>query len=296
MSDGGGPSPGDAEVRRAQPGRGPSGHLGQLQSVNEHLRLPGRASRHRRLALALAAVGIALFAIGWYVPGSRDVLFALGGTGVFAGVLLAFLTPESYIPASVGGDVYAALATNQVAMLGELGLTDRRIYVPREVQGTGTASLFVPQRDDFSLPSAAALEDLFVVSDDGTGHGVSLRPSAGELIEDLATTGSAGLEDRPGRLAVQLADALREGYGLVDGVAHDVHADGGRASFTVVGGALGPADRFDDPVSSFLASGLAVGLGRPVTVEVTPYEGRGFDHVVTCRWSTADEWSVPPAP
>jgi len=238
-------------------------------------------------------VGAVTFAAGWFVPDSQQVLFALGGTGLFAGILTAFLTPERYIASRVGGDVYTSLAENLAAMVGELGLTDIHVYFPKEEAGSGTVSLYIPQHTDFKLPSAEELDEVFVVSDDESARGISLRPSAGDLLADFTTTGSTGLENQPSLLAAQLADGLREGYGLVDDISHQVDAQDGQGTFAVAGGTFGPVDRFDNPVSSFLAGGLALGLWRPVTVEVTEHSGSDFEHVVTCRWSTEDGSSIP---
>ena len=297
MIDGGGDFPPEGGAAgRDDAGDRMEERLRRLAAENERLRQrprPGRGTRYRNLALALAAVGAATFAAGWFVPTAREVLFALGGTGVFAGILVVFLTPDRYIAATVGGDVYASLAANLSAMVGELGLTDVHVYFPREGTGVGTVSLFVPQHADFSLPAAEELDEVFVVSDDETARGISLSPSAGALLADFTTTGSTGLEDQPVLLATQLADGLREGYGLVDDVSNEVDVAGGQATFAVSGGAFGPVDRFDNPVCSFLAGGLALGLWKPVTLEVTEHGGSDFDHVVTCRWSTDDGWSAP---
>jgi len=53
---------------------------------------------------ALAAVGALA------VPSAQSILLALVGIGLFGGVLALSLTPERYIAADTGRNVYAALA------------------------------------------------------------------------------------------------------------------------------------------------------------------------------------------
>lgn len=295
MSEGASQASSDGTDRPVDPAT--EERLNRLLAENERLRSrrrPGRGTRHRMLALALAGAGVVALAAGWYLPDTREVLFVLGGTGLFAAILVVFLTPERYVPASVSAGVYTALSANLAAMVGQLGLTDVRVYVPREAPGPGTVSLFVPLRTDFELPPTEALEDPFVVAGEEAARGVSLRPSAGDLLEDFATTESSGFLTGPEPLAEQLADGLVSGYGLVDDVAHEVDADGGRADFAVSGALFGPVDRFDDPVSSFLAGGIALGQWRPVSVAVSAHGGDDYDHVVTCRWSTDEASPAPP--
>ncbi|MFB6296224.1 MAG: hypothetical protein ABEH66_05195 [Halobacteriales archaeon] len=259
--------------------------LDLLEAENRRLReayARSRRSTYRRTAVGLAAVGTvaALGAVAF--PESSTVLFSLAAIGVFAAVLTYYLTPERFVAATVGEAVYTAHADNGDAVVAELGLADRRLYVPL-ADPTRAATLYVPQEADDAVPPADDLGDTFVAGPDGE-RGVSLRPTGGALFREFERALSGPLADEPGPLADQLADGLAAGFELADGVDTAVDSGGTRCVFGVHGSAFGPADRFDHPIASFLAVGLAVGLGRPVEAEVTPGDDR-VDFRVTCSWT-----------
>ncbi|WP_223302225.1 hypothetical protein [Haladaptatus sp. R4] len=82
-----------------------------LAEENERLRREYRRARqaeYRRTALALVGCGALAALAGVLFPDARSTLFALAGTGLFAGVLTYFLTPNRIVPASVGERTYAA--------------------------------------------------------------------------------------------------------------------------------------------------------------------------------------------
>src|SRR5699024_5189946 len=102
-----------------------------LREENQRLReeyARARRTQYRRTALALAAVGLLATLGGVALPDSRTVLFALGGTGLFAAALTRYLTPEQFISASVGEGIYGSLAATEAALVAELGLQDERLY------------------------------------------------------------------------------------------------------------------------------------------------------------------------
>jgi len=251
----------------------------------EYVRL--RRTTHRRTALGLFAVG-ALGVLGALaLPQSRNVLFALGGTGLFVGVLAYYLTPGQFVAAETGERVYAALAATGAELVAELGLQDDRVYAP--VRGTGAGvRLFVPNRSDFAVPDRDELDSLFVVTDDDRERGVSLSPTGGGLYREFESAMVEEVEEHPAALAAQLADALTEGFELVESASADPDPAGGRATVEVAGSVYGPIDRFDHPVASLLAVGLAAALDRPVSLDVTPAEDGPADYFVTCEWDAAD--------
>lgn len=69
-------------------------------------------TRYRRTAYGLAALGVLAVLGGLLFPNARGVLFALGGTGLFGGLLTLYLTPGQFVAADVGERVYAAMAAN----------------------------------------------------------------------------------------------------------------------------------------------------------------------------------------
>jgi len=255
-----------------------------LAEENRRLRAEyarAQQARYRRTAAGLAAIGLLAVVGGLVFPNGREVLFVLGATGLFGGVLTLYLTPGQFVTANVGERVYAALSANEDAIAGELGLSELRVYVPA---GGSTARLYVPQRSSFELP---ADPDGPILVDEES-RGLWLEATGSFLFEEFEQALAGDLADAPPSLAAQLADGVVEQFELATGVEPDVETDGGRASFAVSESAFGDVDRIDHPVASFLAVGFVVGIDRPVHVEVTAGDGRA-DWLVTCRWDTQDE-------
>ncbi|GAA0220581.1 hypothetical protein [Halobaculum roseum] len=254
-----------------------------LEAENRRLRRAyerQRRTEHRRAAAALVGVGAAALAGAAAFPSVREVLIVVAAIGVFGGVLTRYLTPERFVSASVGERVYEALAGNEASLAAELGLRSDRVYVP--VGGPDTARLFVPERGDYDLPDAETLSgNTLVVTGSDAERGLSLTPTGAPLYREFERSAMGEPASVPGRLGDELAEGIVEAFELASSVTAAVDPEEGRASFEVVGGALGDGSDFDDPVASTLAVGLAVGLGVPVSVEVAPGEG---SYTVTCRW------------
>ena len=243
-----------------------------------------RRTRYRRSALGLAVLGTLAALAGVAFPDTRTVLFALAMTGLFAGVLTYYLTPERFLAAAIGRDVYASLADNEGDLVTELGLQETAVYVPCESASTPPAWLFVPHRSDYEVPDDDALEELFVVTETERSRGVSFRPSSAPLHEEFDRALADDLATEPAALADQLTEGLVEQFELADSATTDIDPEGDRVSIGISGSAYGPLDRFDHPIESFLGVGFARGLTLPVTVETTPADDRA-DILVTCRWS-----------
>lgn len=269
----------DAEALAAQ--------VDLLADENRRLRdeyVRARRSQYRRTAAGLALLGVIAALAGLAVPAGREVLFVLGATGLFGGLLTYYLTPERFVAASVGDRVFAALAGNHEALIDELGLRDERYYLPGEA-GSGPR-VFVPQRTVHELPDA---RDGPIVTDDAS-RGLLLEPT-GERLRDAVVDAAADPDaSAPPALAAQLADAVVEQFELARSVEPDVDAE--RVTFAVADAAFGPLDRFDHPIPSVLAVGLATGLDRPIELSVDPGDDRA-DWLVTCRW--ADDADEPTA-
>lgn len=238
--------------------------------------------RYRRTAGGLAVIGVLAAVSALFAPVGQEVLFALAATGLFGGVLTYYLTPDQFVAADVGERVYAASATNGAALVDELGLREDRIYVP---VGPASARLFVPQRADYDVPEDG---DGPIVAEADT-RGLFLESTGGTLFREFEQGLTADLADSPTALAEQLTDGVAEGFDLVDSVAADVDPDGGRVTVAITGSAFGEVDRFDHPVAAFLAVGFAVGLERPVDLEVAADDGQA-DWLVTCRWSPEESY------
>ena len=259
-----------------------------LEEENRRLReeyVRARRSQYRRTAAALVAVGLLALGAAALFPVARTVLIALGGVGVFAGLLTYYLTPERFVPARVGERVYGAYADSAAAIVADLGLADERVYVPTGDDSAGR--LFVPQQEGYTIPETDALRQAFVVTDDPTSRGATFTPTGGSLFEEFEQALSGSLAATPAQAAQQLADGLVEQFELVDSAQVD-DTEPGRVTVAVDGSAYGGLDRFDHPVVSLLAVGLARAVDGPVGASVTEGDDR-FDALVTLRWETDEE-------
>ena len=237
-------------------------------------------SRYRRAAIGLALVGAIAVVAGIVFPAGREVLFVLGATGLFGGVLTYYLTPERFVAADVGERVYAAHSRAIDAIVDELGLREERLYLP-SADAAGPR-LFVPQRGGFELPDDRSRT--FVT--DAASRGLLFEPTGAGLYEAFESGVVGSPDSTPGVLATQLADALLAQFELARSVETDVDVANERVTVAVSGGAFGPLDRVDHPIASFLAVGVATGLDRPVALEVAAGDDRA-DWLVTCRWDEA---------
>lgn len=255
-----------------------------LSAENRRLRAEYDRTRkqdYRRTAIGflglglLAGVGAVLF------PASRDVFVALAGTGLFVAVLVYYLTPERFVPASVGEGVYDAYDRSAEALIADLGLQETTIYVP---VGVDDVRAFVPQHTAYEVPGDGALERAVVLTGGERTRGLSLYPTGAALFEEFERSVNGEPPEDPAALADQLADALVGVFELVDAATAEVDPDGGRCSVGIVGSVYARVDGFDHPVGSLIASGIARQLGVPVELDVeTPDDGR-VDHLVTCSW------------
>lgn len=258
-----------------------------LVAENQRLRseyVAARRSSYRRTAVGLLAVGVVALAGAVAFPDSRTVLLALGFTGLFGAVLSYFLTPERFVSAETGERVYTASARTGDLLVGELGLRDVRVYAPAPGGDDSPVRLFVPSASDYRVPDVAELAHLFVVTDDARERGVSLHPTGGLLYREFESAVADEATEAPAAAARQLADAVVEVFELAESASPDVDESGGRLAVGVTDSAYGPVDRFDHPVASLIAVGMAATLGVPVTAEVTATPDGRADYLITCEW------------
>ncbi len=255
-----------------------------LEDENERLRRElsaARRTRYRRTAIGMAFLGgLALLGAG-LLPSLRELLLALGGTGLFGALLTYYLTPERFVAASVGEAVYATLAESLESIAGELELADTTVYVP--VDGDPGVRLYLPGQpiDAAGLPDQEDLRDTFVVT---PGHrGLSLRPTGNALRREFVEASSA-VPKAPGELVAAVCEALVEQFELVDAADPNLE-EPGRATVRVTGSAYGPVDRLDHPVASLLATALADATDEAVELEVVTTDDGAS--IVTCGWKTA---------
>lgn len=257
-----------------------------LAEENRRLRAEyarARRVRYRKTAAGLALVGAVAVLAGLAVPAGREVLFVLGATGLFGGLLTYYLTPERFVAATVGERVVAAHASNHAALIDELGLRRERRYLPG-ADGVGPR-VYVPQHADATVPA----DETGPIVTEASSRGLLLEPTGAGLYDAFAASAADIDASTPAALAPQLADAVVEQFELARSVEPDVDAD--RVTFAVADAAFGPLDRFDHPVPSLLSVGLAAGLDRPVELSVDAGDDRA-DWLVTCRWATDAERSA----
>ena len=255
-----------------------------LEDENDRLRRElstARQARYRRAATGTAAVGVVAVVGALLFPAASTVLLALGGTGLFTAVLIRYLTPERFISATVGREIYEALSANQETLTDELGLTNHRVYVPVEGAAGAAVRLFVPQHTEYAIPADQELDSVLVLPADDRGRGVAFEPTGAPLVEELRSATSNELVGDLEALADQLADGLVEVFELVDSAESDVDPDAGRLSIEVTDSTYGPVDRFDHPVASTIATAVAAERETAVTLEVA--ESGDGTYVVTCR-------------
>jgi hypothetical protein len=259
--------------------------LAMLREEHDRLRreyVRARQSRYRRTALWLGVLGAVAVVAGTFFPDQSTILLALGGTGLFSAVLTYYLTPEQFVPATVGQRIHQATTANQADLIDDLGLQDDRVYVPTPDALT-PARLFVPQRSEYEIPALEDLEQLLVVTDEPATRGVAFRPAGGPLYEEFEATVTGRPATEPDRLATQLADAVVEAFELADSATVDTDREGAVVAIRVTEPVYGALDDPDHPIVSVLATGLAAGLEQPVSVRVRDVDEAGG--LVVCELS-----------
>ncbi|MFP9191307.1 hypothetical protein ACLI4Q_06565 [Natrialbaceae archaeon A-CW1-1] len=259
--------------------------LAQLELLGEENRrlraeyARARQATYRRTALGMGGMGLLAVAGGLLFPAAREVLLIIGATGVFAALLTYYLTPERFVAADVGERVYASAAQNHAAIATALGLRESYHYVPVD----GASQLFVPLHADATVPDENRNQGPFHLETDE--RGLLLETSGGYLFREFERALAGDLASTPTTLATQLCDGLVEQFELARAATPDVSSADGRVTVAVDESAFGDIDRFDHPIPSFLATGFAVGLERPVRVEVEGGDDR-TTWLVTCRFDS----------
>jgi len=258
-----------------------------LEYENRQLRrhvTDARRHQYRGVAGGLLVVGIACGLLGFTTSEGTDVLFALAGIGIFGSVFTYYLTPDRFISADIGNQVYAATAQSYEQICADLGLSDRRVYVPlnehfeadkrEEVEELpewqSDVRLFIPQKANSEPPQPEVLRNsAFIVSPKTETNGLSITPTGEGLFYAFMTSLNEPLGDDPRTLHRQLSEAMVEDFELVRSTNVDIDPQDGRMSVRFSETLYDYRSRFDHPVVSFFAVGLGVGLGRPIDTRIT---------------------------
>lgn len=252
--------------------------LATLAAENQQLReeyARARQATYRRTALGLLLVGVTGLVGAIVFPDERTVLLALGGTGVFAGVLTAVLTPEQFITTDVGDQLFSTLWHDRQAIIDELGLRGDPMYLPGD-----PCHLFIPRQPTERVSSVSDDPPVFVTEVDATAEGIALRPTGTALYDELQS-----VVDKPGTTLSHsippVADALVEFFAIADGVDYDIDTTTGRVTVEVSGAQLGDPTRLDHPLPSLIAVTVARVVAVPVRLNVE-YE---TTLVITCTYN-----------
>ncbi|EMA30210.1 hypothetical protein [Haloarcula japonica] len=264
-----------------------------LREENRRLRdsyAHAKRATFRRTAVGFFAVGGLSLIAAFLFPALQTIFVAFAGTGVFAGIVTFYLTPERFVSASVSDTVFDTLADVEQHLVSELELQTETVYVPTASRPETNARLFVPQHVEYAVPDPEQLEELFVTSGAEAEQGISLPPTGGRLYTEFERTLSGELDDDPHSLATQLTAALSEQFELVDDTTIEINDENRTASIAINNPAFGDIHQLDHPVVSLLAVGFATSLDRPVTVD-TRNDDR-FNGVVTVSWDTLEQPSA----
>lgn len=251
-----------------------------------------------QVAFSFGAIGTLAALGGLLLPGSRTVLFALGGTGLYAGVLLPYLAAETTVPSSAVEGVYDTLVEDVATLGRDLDLGGAGIYTPSDpAVGTNpnantdfdgaedrsdrSASLVVARGADSAIVGEADIDSLLTTANE---RGVSLSPTGAPLVAEFERSLPGALADDPEELLTQLLDGLTKRFELIEHATMAVDRADSRARVEVPEGICGPVDRFDHPVVSFLGVGLATGLGTPVSVRATETDAGQAAYRIVCTW------------
>ncbi|QLK26367.1 hypothetical protein HYG81_01740 [Natrinema zhouii] len=250
--------------------------IDRLTARNERLHdHVGWIDRSGAIPSTLGFVGLSvLSAVGAFVvPSAQSVLLAIAGIGITGVVLSNAVARGEFIERGDAEEVYAACAANYDAMIATFDHAEDRLYLPGD---DGRIRLFVPRRSDEFPESGDAL-----VAGDADRQGLVLEPIGNGFVREVEGAVADAMLATPAAMVEQLTDALEDRFEFV--AATDSIVEAGRAEVAVSGSAFGPVDRFDHPVASILAVGLATHLERPVRLEVTDETDRG-EWLVSCHW------------
>lgn len=294
MSDPSQPDPDDADRDRGASAdtervRELRAQLELLREENRRLRREHRRARratHRRTAVGFVGLGLLALGAATAFPGSRDVLLALAGVGLFSGVLVYYLTPERFVAASVGERVYDAHRLTGEALVADLGLTDVGVYLPT----SDGARLFVPQFDAFEAPAQDDLDGVVVVSGDERRRGIAVHPTGDGLAREFERVVVDDPASTPERLGEQLTDALVEAFELATSASVD-RGESGRVTIGIEQPVYDNVDGFDHPIASLIGVAFARTLDRPVEVETVLADGDRVDVLITATWDAEAELS-----
>lgn len=233
------------------------------------------------LLLGGSAVGGAVL-----YPAQQTVLLAVAYTFLFGVLLVGVLSNQQYVQTSFHEAVVGDLLRNEGAVVDSWDLQRTQVYIPRH-SGPVPATLFIPKHLDFEIPPESALDSLFVTTGTLKQEGITFVPSGARLYEEFATATGPDLSDAPATLASELTDALVELFEIATQATTHIERNRDVVVCDIGLNAHENTPKINHPVVSFLGTGLAVGLDRPVVVDSQTTTGGRYDLVVEFRWIEA---------
>lgn len=246
-----------------------------------------RYIRYRRISIGLGTAGVAAVVAAVIVPTLTDLFLVLGGTGLFLAIVGYYITPESFITTTVSEQVYNAAAANYESLSARRDVQDVHVYIPVEIDGEQSTRLFLPERVDYTLPDATALDSTLIETDDERSRGISLLTTGGCLYREFSSSFDGGLENHPEYLSEQLAAGLVNVLELADSATPNRLRDD--EIVMTVTSRHGSIDDIDHPIVSFVATGFAIGLQRPVAATASAAGANRGTQQITCEWDIEEE-------
>lgn len=258
-----------------------------LKEENNRLRsqyITAKKTQYRRTAIAFIVIGVLSVVSGLFLEGSRNVLLALGGTGLFSGFLTYYLTPESFISASIGEKIYTVFSENQENIKKELGLQDTQLYIPIKKEDEIKVKLFIPKNTQYKIPTQQELNSYFIVTKNQETRGISTTPIGEPLIEELKQTLDQPLSNKTEILAQQLSSGLTETLEITQTATQQTDPENNRITISIEKNKYGKIDTTDHPIPSFIATGIAKAKTKPTKIEdITKNNQKNY--TITCIWN-----------
>jgi len=247
--------------------------------------LRARDAQHRSLATALAGTGISVIFLGILLgahdtPGSvpSTTVTVVGGIGLFIGIFLYYVTPEHFVTAAVVTAVCQTL--DAVSRPLSEGVTTP-VYTYASGSGAETEVHLELSQTTVSTDGGETMEEHF---DKNTNTPESplnqVVPTGLPLYREVGPSPPYS-EGSTRERSLRLAETLNSPLGLVGSVEAVWEPD--QLSVRIADSTCGPIDRFDHPVPSLLACGLAMETQSKVVVETERLDTADFDWQVTCR-------------
>jgi hypothetical protein len=217
-------------------------------------------------------------------PDVTEILFILGGIGLYTAVLIWYLTPEEFSPHTVAEGIYEVVTRNRRDIIEQFDLSIEPTYV--YTGDAEHAKVFIPQQPNDHPPAPERITTTILTTDQNVCYGAAFVPCGLSLFEEFEQIRPDPLGETPETAVEQLLEGLTEGFGLIENPSFVLGDDANELELYVEDVPFGPVTRFDHPIVSFVAIGLAEALNASVAVEVESEsdESESSESEITYRW------------